>query len=273
MARSWQNGYLAVFTSLASLVHSQLVTTTSPTFETYTPTCTYESAATTGFTVPQYWCDCTTDGDTATSTYATKLGQTGAAACSWTIVDAGQASNTISPGPASIQTETASPGGPFFNELAWCAVADYGNYPLMSDSEHLTAGMTASEACSYTTRPASSLSLTLVPTATTTCTSYTSTAGASFSVVPSQACACVQGVVTNFYAFTSGSGGCVYTEVPSSTVTFSFVPVAVTSSTVVEVATATPTIVGTKCGSGTDCENGGDDCKYQCVNNYAVSFQ
>ena len=189
------------------------------------------------------------------------LSQPGAAACSWTIVDAGQASNTISPGPATIQTETAYAGGPFYNELAWCAVANDGNYPLMEDTESLSA----LRACSYTTRPPSKL--TLSPVATTTCFSTTSTADSNtLIVVPSQACACVKGDWAAFYPFTSGNDGCVFTTVPSSTVTFS-------TSTSMVAPSPTPTMIGHGCsGDGQACENGdAGDCDYQCVDNYAVS--
>lgn len=270
MARSWHIGSLTMFTSLASLVHSQLVTTT---FDTITPTCTIEStiesAAMTGFVVPQYWCDCTNDGSTVTSTYSTMYGHTGAAACSWTIVDAGQASNTISPGPATIQTETASAGYPFYNELAWCAVANEdGVYPLMDDTESLSA----LSACSYTTRPASKITLT--PVATTTCFATTSTADISTLIVsPSQACACVQGGVSAFYPYTTGSDACVFTTVPSSTVNFT------TSTTSIwppVLPSPTPTMVGQSCGvsDGSGCAAGdAGECKEQCVNNYAVSSQ
>lgn len=260
MARSRHIGHLAVLTSLANLVQSQLVKrATSEAFQTVTPTCTVQSAAT-GFIVPQTWCDCTNEGTTATSTYSTMFGHTGAAACDWTIVDAGQASNTISPTSASLFTETAYAGGPFYNELAWCAAAD-GIYPLMTDP----ASLSASRACSYTARPTSTIHL--YPLGVTDCISTTPTTDSdTFIVVPSQACACVQEAasVSIFYPFTSG---CEFNTIPSSTVAF-------TTSIVAPVPT--PSQVGQSCGSiksTHDCATEGSECSYQCDNGFAVSSQ
>ena len=180
------------------------------TLTTITPdrlTCKVESAST-GFTVPATWCGCTAAGSTVT--YSTKYQFrpttfAGAAACSFMQdeVPAG----TISPSAARCVVATAVPGGPFYNEVAWCACADNAPHPLLQ----FTQAMPATAACDFTTAPSSTI--TLAPLAVTSCQPniWTSTSSSS------SYCEC--GGAATSIRYPTGASGCVFPSVPTQTAT------------------------------------------------------
>ena len=169
-------------------------------------TCNLESAAT-GFTVPNRWCGCT--AGTSTSTYSTKFSAssptgTGVPAPCDFMQDE-LPIGTISPTAAHCIVASATPGGTFYDKLAWCACADNAPHPLIPAT---------SAACAYTTVPSSTI--TPSPIASTSCqlsSVFVSNSYASF-------CECDGAGTTARYATsTIGNDACVFSTVPTTTAT------------------------------------------------------
>ena len=163
-------------------------------------TCNLESA-TTGFTVPNTWCDCT--AGKSTSTYSTKFGAppTGTAhvpACAYMQDELPAA---ISPTAAQCIVEGTAPSSPFYDVLAWCACGDNAPHPLTNGN------------CNFTTTPTSTVTPTRLSSTTCRLTSlYTSV---------STYCEC-DGACTRyrFPTQTAGNDPCVFSTVPTATATF-----------------------------------------------------
>ena len=199
--------------STASPTGTQLCPYSTPqlsTLTTITPdllTCNVESA-TTGFTVPNTWCGCTAAG--STSTYSTKFQPrptsfAGAAACSFKQDEL--PAGTISPSAAHCVVATAVPGGPFYNEIAWCACGDNAPHPLLE----FTQIMPATAACDFTAAPTSTI--TPVPLAATSCQPGVWTSSAE----KSSYCEC--GGAGTSIRYPTGAQGCVFPAVPTETAT------------------------------------------------------
>ena len=209
-------------------------TTPSTTIAPTPFTCNLESA-TAGFTVPNAWCGCTAGA--STSTYSTKFHQTGAAACSF--MQDELPAGTIAPSPATCVQATAPPGGPFYNELAWCACHDNAPHPLLIGTPYLpaTGNPPAPYAggCTYTTPPSSTL--TPLPIASTSCHQSAVTGSGTTTTF----CGCGGAGTTVLYP--TGTQGCVFSSVPTSTVTV-------------------PSLAGQSCSNGCAYKPDGQTCYF-----------
>ena len=168
-------------------------------------TCTQQSASS-GFTVPLSWCECTAAG--STGTYPTMFGSfTGVnGPCSYT-QDVFSA-RTISPSPATCEVATAYPGSEFYNALAWCACEENVLYPLLPQTTSQYTDPNSVQVCGYTTQPSSTI--TARPLAFTSCQA---TIRAS---PPTTVCEC-SGEGTSIL-YPTGTQGCVFSSVPTATV-------------------------------------------------------
>ena len=203
-------------------------TTVPSTTDAITPTpvtCNLASA-TSGYTVPHSWCDCT--AGTSTGTYSAKLGSfTGTnGACSFMQEEFAPAA-TITPSPATCQLETAvppytvAPGqvepGPFWDALAWCACGDNSRYPFLPQqipsnqkpAPNIYWVPASVNPCDYTTKPSSTIS---ASTLLSTSCQLVSKAPLTTSV-----CECSGDHTSILYP--TGTQTCVFSQVPPTPIT------------------------------------------------------
>ena len=181
--------------------------TTKPT-NTITPapvTCTQQSASS-GYTVPRTWCDCTAAGTSATypTMYGSFTGVNGA--CSYT-QDVFPA-DTISPSPATCVAATASPGSQFWNALAWCACEEDALYPLPPQTTSQYTDPNSVQFCAYTNPPSSTITASTLP--------FTSCQTTTKHPFPTSVCEC-SGEGTSIL-YPTGTQGCNFSSVPTATV-------------------------------------------------------
>ena len=179
------------------------------------------ASATSGFTIPHSWCDCT--AGTSTGTYSAKLGSfTGiSGACSFMQEEFLPAA-TISPSPATCQLETAippytvAPGqvepGPFYKDLAWCACGDNSLYPLLPQQAGPTnyyASSASVKPCDYTAQPSTTILPTTIPS--------TSCQLVSKQPLTASVCECSGDDTSILYP--TGTQTCVFSQVPPIPIT------------------------------------------------------
>lgn len=220
-APNGDSGYYPTTTSsgITSPTGNQLCAyTTTPSIKiTPTPVTCNLASATSGFTVPHSWCDCT--ASTSTGTYSTKLGSfTGIdGACSF-MQDEFPSAATISPSPATCQFETAYPPytyggqvepGPFWNALAWCACGDNVLYPFLPQPTDILAESASVQFCDYTTQPSST-----IPASTLASTSCQLV---SKQPLTTSVCECSGDGTSILYP--TGTQTCVFSQVPPTPIT------------------------------------------------------
>lgn len=181
--------------------------TTKPTNTiTVAPVTCAQQSASSGFTVPRTWCDCTAAGSSAT--YATMYGSfTGVNdPCAYTqdVFPAG----TISPSPATCVPATAYPGSPFFNALAWCACGENALYPLPPQTTSQYKDPNSVQFCSYTAQPSSTITASALP--------FTSCQVTTKWPLATSVCEC-SGEGTSIL-YPTGTQNCVFSSVPTATV-------------------------------------------------------
>ena len=193
--------------------------TTTPSIRiTPTPVTCNLASATSGFTVPHSWCDCT--ASTSIGTYSTKfgffIGINGA--CSF-MQDEFLPAATISPSPATCQFETTyppytAPGGqvlpgPFYNALAWCACGDNTLYPLLPQPLDIYAESASVLPCDYINQPLSTISAS--PLVSTSCQLV------SKQPLTTSVCECSGDHTSILYP--TGTRTCVFSQVPPTPIT------------------------------------------------------
>lgn len=214
-------GYYPTTTSsgITSPTGTQLCAyTTTPRIQiTPTPVTCNLASATSGFTVPHSWCDCT--ASTSTGTYSTKFGSFTSinGACSF-MQDEFHSAATISPSPATCQYETAVPPytylgqvlpGPFYNALAWCACGDNALYPFLPQPTDTYAESASVQPCDYATQPSSTI--------TATTLGSTSCQLVSMQPLTTSVCECSGDGTSILYP--TGTQTCVFSQVPPTPIT------------------------------------------------------